>query len=59
MEIRELSQILGHTRTSMTRQDYGVYIEQCAMSEVDCKCEEPALNELKEASAQMENLLVF
>lgn len=59
MEIRELSQILGHARTSMTRQDYGVYIGQRTTKEVDCKCEEPALDELKEASAQMENLLAF
>ncbi len=59
MEIRELSQRLGHARTSMTRQDYSVYIGQRATCKDDCKGEEPALDELKEASAQMGNLLGF
>ena len=57
MEVRKLSQILGHTRTSLTRQNYSSYIRQTVPTEAEAKYEEPELEELKEASAQMENLL--
>lgn len=40
----------------MTRQDYGVYIGRTETVTDDCRCEDPALDELKKASAQMANI---
>ena len=59
MAVRELSQILGHARTALTQQNYGAYIGQPVPTPAEAKYEEPELDELKEASAQMENLLGF
>ena len=59
MEIRELSQILGHARTALTQQNYGSYVGQPVPTPAEAKYEEPELDELKEASAQMENLLAL
>ena len=55
MEVRELSQILGHARAALTQQNYGAYVGQPVPTPAEAKYEEPELDELMEASAQMEN----
>ena len=58
MEVRELSRMLGHAKTTTTRWDYGSYLPQSEMkSEAQQKVIE--LDELKKASMQMENLFGF
>ena len=58
IEVRELSRMLGHTKTTTTRWDYSSYLSQPEMkSEVRHTVSE--LDELKQASMQMENLFEF
>ena len=58
MEVRALSRMLGHAKTTTTRWDYSSYLPQSEMeSEVCQKVSE--LDELKQASMQMENLFEF
>ena len=58
MELRALSRMLGHAKTTKTRWDYSSYLPQSELkSEVRQTVTE--LDELKQASMQMENLFEF
>ena len=57
IELRELSRMLGHAKTTTTRWDYGSYLPQSEMKEAQRTT--PELDELKQASMQMENLFGF
>ena len=58
MEVRELSQMLGHAKTTTTRWDYSSYLSQ---SELKREAQQTTheMDELKQASMQMENLFEF
>ena len=58
MEVRELSQMLGHAKTTTTRWDYGSYLPQSELKR-EAQRTTPELDELKQASMQMENLFGF
>ena len=58
MEVRELSQMLGHAKTTTTRWDYGPYLPQSKLKR-EAQRTTPELDELKQASMQMENLFGF
>ena len=58
MEVRELSQMLGHAKTTTTRWDYGSYLSQSELKR-EAQQTTPELDELKQASMQMENLFKF
>ena len=58
MEVRELSQMLGHAKTTTTRWDYASYLSQSELKrEVQQTTHE--MEKLKKASMQMENLFGF
>ena len=58
MEVRALSRMLGHAKTTTTRWDYGSYLSKTELkSEVQQTVTE--LDELKQASMQMGNLFEF
>ena len=58
MEVRELSRMLGHAKTTTTRWDYGSYLPQSELKR-EAQRTTPELDELKQASIQMENLFEF
>ena len=58
MEVRELSQMLGHAKTLTTRWDYASYLPQSELKR-EAQRTTPELDELKQASIQMENLFEF
>ena len=58
MEVRALSRMLGHAKTTTTRWDYGSYLSQSEMKPEVCQ-KISELDELKQASMQMENLFEF
>ena len=58
MEVRELSQMLGHAKTTTTRWDYGSYLSQSELKR-EAQQTTTELDELKRASMQMENLFDF
>ena len=58
MEVKELSRMLGHAKTTTTRWDYGSYLSQPEMKR-EAQQTTPELDELKQASMQMENLFGF
>ena len=58
MEVREISRMLGHAKTTTTRWDYSSYLSQSELKR-EVQQTTPELDELKQASMQMENLFDF
>lgn len=58
MEPKELTQMLGHSRTSMTRQNYAPYLAHRAEKDEDTVCE-ATQEDLLQAANILDNLLNF
>ena len=58
MDTRELAQMLGHARTSMTRRNYAPYLPRKAEKDEDAVCE-ASQEDLLQAANVLENLLKF
>lgn len=58
MEAKELAQMLGHSRTSMTRRNYAPYLPHKAEKDEDAVCE-ATQEDLLQAANILENLLKF
>lgn len=58
MDTRELSRMLGHTRTTRTRQNYAAYLRCTAPKEEEMP-NEASQDELKQAANILDNLLKF
>ena len=58
METKEVSQMLGHFRTAMTRQNYAPYLAHVA-AKSENKPNEASTEDLREAANILDNLLKF
>ena len=58
MDAREVSQMLGHFRTSMTRQNYAPYLA-CPAAKSENNPNEASQEELRQAADILDNLLKF
>lgn len=58
MGTKEVSQMLGHFRTAMTRQNYAPYLAHTA-AKSESKPNEAATEDLREAANILDNLLRF
>ncbi len=58
MDTRELSRMLGHTRTTRTRQNYANYLRQAASKDEGAP-NKASQDELKQAANILDNLLKF
>ena len=56
MDAKEVSQMLGHFRTAMTRQNYAPYLAQTA-AKSESKPNEASREDLREAANILDNLL--
>lgn len=58
MDTKEVSQMLGHFRTAMTRQNYAPYLAHIA-AKGENKPNEASTEDLREAANILDNLLKF
>ena len=58
MDMKEVSQMLGHFRTAMTRQNYVPYLA-CPVAKDENRHTEASREELRQAADSLNNLLKF
>ena len=58
MGIKEVAQMLGHFRATMTRQNYETYLTQKTAQQME-QSDQTTENELRQAADLLENLLEF